>query len=233
MHNSLYESIKDDIKQKINNGTYKQGDKIPTEMELCKLFNVSRQTANKALRDLVMEGYVQRFPRSGTFVKTNLPQTSVLELKNIALEVQSRNNIYTNKLVELKTIKADQSISDALHVVKDEEVYMSKMVHYENSVPIRFDIRYVKPSLAKDYINQNFKTITPSKYLTKHCPVEKVENIIEAKLVDNEILKYLSINVNEPCLKISRIVTSNGQVATYSMIYYPSSRYKLVSVFNS
>ena len=106
------------------------------------------------------------------------------------------------------------------------------MVHKENGVPVRFDTRYVKPSCAKDYIKQDFHATTPAKYLKEHCPVEEVTNTIEATMISDEIQNYLNISKNEPCLKISRVVISKGNVATYSKLYYPSSRYKLISTFH-
>ena len=229
----LFEDIKESIKKQIADGVYKVGDKIPTEMELSKVFSTSRQTVNKALRDLVLDDIIERFPRSGSFVKEKVAQSSILDLKNIADEVKERGNTYSNRLVSLNKIKADGNISKVLHVVKDQELYISQMIHYENGVPVRFDTRYIKPSSSKEYINQKFTDITPGEYLKKSCPVEKVDNTIEAVVVSHEIKEYLDISHNEPCLKISRVVTSRGEVASYSKLYYPSSRYKLNSTFNS
>jgi GntR family histidine utilization transcriptional repressor len=229
----LFEEIKDFIKKKIDDKTYKVGDKIPTEMELAKLFNTSRQTVNKALRDLAVDDIIERFPRSGSFVKAKIPQTSVLDLKNIALEIEERGNQYSNKLIRLEKIKASEDIAKALHVVIDQEIYTSAMIHYENDVPVRFDIRYIRPSSAPEYIEQTFDNITPAEYLQLKCPVQKVSNIIEAVMPSSDIQKYLNISQNEPCLRLSRIVTSHEKVATYSKLYYPSSRYKLSSTFST
>ncbi len=228
----LFEEIKDFIKKQIEDGIYKTGDKIPTEMELAKTFSTSRQTINKALRDLVLDDIIERFPRSGSFVKEKVAQSSILELKNIADEIKERGNIYSSKLVCLNIIKANERVSKILCVVKDQEIYISQMIHYANDVPVRFDTRYVKPSCSPDYIKQDFKNTTPAKFLKQNCPIEKVANTIEAMLVNVEIAEYLNISKNEPCLKISRIVTSKGKIATFSELYYPSSRYKLTSTFS-
>jgi GntR family histidine utilization transcriptional repressor len=227
----LFEDIKDFIKKQIEDGVYKTGDKIPTEMELAKTFGTSRQTINKALRDLVLDDIIERFPRSGSFVKEKIAQSSILDLKNIADEIQERGNTYSNELVCLNKIKADSNIAKTLKVVKDQEVYISQMIHKENGVPVRFDTRYIKPSSAPKYITQTFVDITPAQFLKKNCPVEKVNNTIEAVIVNQEIQDYLNISKNEPCLKISRVVTSKGEIASYSKLYYPSSRYKLNSTF--
>jgi len=202
-------------------------------MELAKTFRTSRQTVNKALRDLVLDDIIERFPRSGSFIKAKISQSSILDLKNIADEIRERGNNYSNELVSLNKIKADESIAKVLHVVKDQELYISQMIHKENGVPVRFDTRYIKPSSAPEYIHQNFKEITPAQFLKQNCPVEIVKNTIEAVMVNQEILEYLEISKNEPCLKISRVVTSKGKIASYSKLYYPSSRYKLNSTFNT
>ena len=233
MKEPLYERIKEYIKDQINARVFAPGDKIPTEMELAAQFNTSRQTVNKALRDLVLDGLIERSPRSGTFVRAPKSQSSLLDLQDIATQIKERGNIYTNSLIDLGAQKADIDAATVLNMVKDEKVYVSEMVHKENGVPIRYDIRYIRPSSAPKYLNQNFKDITPYKYLQDNCPVEKVDNIVEALLPSAKIRKLLEIDSNEPCLRIIRIVTSEGKVASYSKLYYPSSRYKLTSTFLS
>ncbi len=233
MKQALFKDIKDFIKEQIENKVYLPDDKIPTEMELCKQFNTSRPTVNKALSELVLEGVVVRFARSGTFVTHQKAQTSILDLKNIADEINQRGNTYTNELIYLEEVKANIEIAKVLNIVKDQKIYVSQMVHKENDVPVRYDIRYIKPQIAPEYINQNFKKQTPSEYLQKTCPVQKVDNTIEATLVKDSIRKYLDISKEEPCLLISRIVISNDEVASYSKLYYPSSRYKLNSILES
>ena len=53
----------------IESGKYPVGSQLPTEMELCAQFGVSRATAREALRRLVQLGLVVRQPRVGTTVK--------------------------------------------------------------------------------------------------------------------------------------------------------------------
>lgn len=59
---------------KIESGVYKPHDKLPSEVELAKQFNVSRITSKNAILHLVEKGIVYRIPGKGTFVsdtKTN------------------------------------------------------------------------------------------------------------------------------------------------------------------
>ncbi len=229
MKQPLFKIIKEHIIKQILNHEYKEGEKISTEMQLLQEFKTSRPTVNKAISELVIEGYVERFARLGTFVKKQISQSSILDLKNIADEIKDRGNSYSNILLCLEEIKANEEISKILNVVKDQKIFISKMIHKENDVPVRFDIRYIKPSCVPYYIEQDFSNNTPAQYLQKISPIQKVKNTIEAKLVDKTIQEYLDINEFEPCLLISRTVTSNNEITSYSKLYYPSSRYKLNS----
>lgn len=231
MKQPKYKDIKDYIKEQIVHGKYQANDKIPTEAEFAKMFSASRQTVHKALRDLALEGLIVRYPKLGSFVSPEKPQTSILDLRAISDEVKSRGNEYSNELISLKEIRAPEAIAKIMGLVKDQKIYESQLIHKENDVPVRFDIRYILPKIAKDYIKQDFKDFTPNEYLQKHCPAEKVENSIEAVMPDDFVRIFLDLD-EEPCLLISRVVRTGDEVASYSKLYYPSSRYILKSSFS-
>ena len=64
----MYELIQNDIIQKIQSGTYAEGDRVPSEQELIRLWKVSRTTATKALTELSLNGYIHRIQGKGSFV---------------------------------------------------------------------------------------------------------------------------------------------------------------------
>ena len=47
----LYKQLMDIIASQIKNGTYKPGEKIPTEPELAELYQVSRITVRRTVED--------------------------------------------------------------------------------------------------------------------------------------------------------------------------------------
>lgn len=63
-----YYQIKEDIRNKINEGILNPGDKIPTENDMVEEYGVSRPTIRQALSDLVQEGLLERTRGRGTFV---------------------------------------------------------------------------------------------------------------------------------------------------------------------
>jgi DNA-binding LacI/PurR family transcriptional regulator len=65
---TYYQSIYNYLLDAISSGKLSAGDKIPTELELAKQFNVSRITSKKAIKMLEEQGFIIRFRAKGSFV---------------------------------------------------------------------------------------------------------------------------------------------------------------------
>ena len=64
----LYKQIVRALSDSIANGTYRPGDKLPTEAELIEQFGVSRITVRSAIKEMEDAGLVERARGKGTFV---------------------------------------------------------------------------------------------------------------------------------------------------------------------
>ncbi|HLS89952.1 MAG TPA: GntR family transcriptional regulator [Limnochordia bacterium] len=73
----FYAQVKDALQRQIENGVYGPGQPIPTELELCEQYGVSRHTVRQALAKLVQEGVVYRIPGKGTFVARQRPRANI------------------------------------------------------------------------------------------------------------------------------------------------------------
>ncbi len=62
---ALYEDISNDLLAKIKDGTYQEGQRIPSEKDLAQDYGVSRPTVRQALQLLVDDGYLDRRRRRG------------------------------------------------------------------------------------------------------------------------------------------------------------------------
>lgn len=66
---SVADQIFGQLKAKIVNGELRPGDKLPTEMELCELYSVSRTSVRQALTSLSSLDLIESKTGGGTFVK--------------------------------------------------------------------------------------------------------------------------------------------------------------------
>lgn len=67
----LYKQIVRALSDSIANGTYRPGDKLPTEAELIEQFGVSRITVRSAIKEMEDAGLVERARGKGTFVSSD------------------------------------------------------------------------------------------------------------------------------------------------------------------
>ena len=64
----IYYQLKTLILEEIASGRYQPGARLPTEMELCAQYGISRTPVHRALAELADEGVILRHRRRGTLV---------------------------------------------------------------------------------------------------------------------------------------------------------------------
>ncbi|MFW6374406.1 MAG: GntR family transcriptional regulator [Thermodesulfobacteriota bacterium] len=63
-----YYKIYEELHKSLTQGKYKEGDRFPSEHELCQRYQVSRGTVREAMKLLFQEGLVKREQGRGSFV---------------------------------------------------------------------------------------------------------------------------------------------------------------------
>lgn len=121
-----YVHISSDIRNQILEGKYRSSDKLPSEKELCQLYDASKMTVKQALDILVAEGLIIKRRGSGTFVKDLSPT----EIERITIVNQFRgktalnpNQTVTSKIYEFSVIRPDETIQEKLNIQADSFVY--------------------------------------------------------------------------------------------------------------
>ncbi|XAW90481.1 histidine utilization repressor [Vibrio sp. CDRSL-10 TSBA] len=227
----LYLQIKQFILDNIESGRWPVGHRISTELELTEQFSVSRMTVNKAIRDLVADGILQRRPRLGTFVcaPEEKAESPLLDIRNIAEEVVSRGQRYHNKVISQRELIADDNVAIKLGVMVGTAVFYSEILHYANDTPLQLEVRWVNARYAPHYLEQDFTLITPNQYLSENCPLSAIEHTVEAIVPDNHIKTTLALSASEPCLLLNRRTWSGDRLVSSALLYHPGSKYKLTS----
>ncbi|OJU05926.1 MAG: histidine utilization repressor [Rhizobium sp. 63-7] len=225
----LYERLKADIKKRIETGEWPAHHRVPSENELAETLNVSRMTANRALRELASEGVIVRVQGSGSFVASKKKSAPFMGVRNIADEINERGSVHTPEVILAQMEICGHELAEALGVEVGMPAFHSVILHHEDDVPIQLEDRFVNPAVAPDYLAQDFTRITPNAYLTSVAPISHTEQFVEAVLPQPWECKHLAIVRSEPCLLIRRRTWSSERVVTSVRLLYPGSRYRLES----
>lgn len=229
----LYAKVKSHIVDNIRSGAWAPGARVPSENELVESFGISRMTANRALRELTSEGFVARVPGVGTFVAEAPARTSLMELRNIAEEIEARGHRYSSRIVSRGETAATPAQAEDMELHSGQKLFHIVVVHEENGVPVQLEDRYVNPRVAPHFLTQDFTHVTPTAYLVATIPVDELEHTVEAIMPDGAQQKLLGISAHEPCLALRRRSWSRGQVVTLATLTYPASRYALYSRYKT
>jgi GntR family histidine utilization transcriptional repressor len=222
-----YQRIKDFVLEQIGNGTWREGDVIPTELALCEQFGVSRMTVHRALRELTTDQVLVRHQGSGTYVAPSKIQSTLIEIRSIAEDIQDRGHAHSCEVLLLERTKATAAQAVRFRLRRHAPLFRSIIVHYENAVPIQMEDRVVDAERLPDYLDQDWSSITPNEYLMHTAPAPTGNYTIEVMLPPQEIAARLDIPLSQPCLVLDRTTFSGGTFASQAVMWYPGNRYKL------
>lgn len=151
--NSKYEMIKNRIEEQIQSGIYQENDKIPSESELCKMFDSSRITVRKALDELVTMGVLYRQQGIGTFVKPVEKPEKREETKKILLVLPNYPELFSSGIISAMLL----SIEKALQATEYSLVTMMEPRNEEDNHNFMVNIRAMAPEgiIYGFYFNKN------------------------------------------------------------------------------
>ena len=230
-----YLQVKKYILAGVKEHRWREGERVPSENELVKACSVSRMTARRAVKELTAEGVLISRQGQGTFVASAKSRSSVMTIRNIADEIHERNHKHHCEIVNLEAVNLKDKVDNFLSkefgskfiYSKDDRVFFSRIIHFENDEPIQIEERFINPGLAPEYLKQDFLKFTPNEYLMKVCPVSEAEHRVEAVMPTLQQSHWLDIGQHQPCLKISRTTYSDDDIASFALLLHPGNRFQL------
>ena len=184
-------------------------------------------TANRALRELTDEGYVRRVAGRGTFVSDFRARSHVLEVRDIAVEIETRGHAHAGRVLRQSRQRARGEVARALDVEQGTYVCHLLLIHHENGLPVQLEDRHVLETFAPGCLEQDFSAQTPSAYLSSIAPMSEAEQVVRAAMPNAAVRGHLDMAEGEPSLVVLRRTWSAGRPVTFARLHHPASRYEL------
>lgn len=219
MELQIYRYIVDDIRNKINGGTFLANEKLPTEIELMDLYDTSQSTVRKALNILCNEGYIHAVQRIGYYVN----EPKIDEYTLTFDDLSSIKNADQIKVISSETKQTSEISEISAHLAAGRKVLEIKRLITSSGIPAAVDIQgiiHTKDIKKSDYESSNLFDI-----LTKKISIFQMEKeiTISACLSDEYISGLLYIPVDEPLIKIDQMYWDKyHKLIAYSITYYIS-----------
>ncbi len=223
----LYFQVENLIKKYIESGNWKGGQKIPSEQELCKMFDVSRNTVRKAISDLIEEGILYIEHGKGTFVPHKMFNHPSERLLGFSEEMKRKSVSPSSKILKSGLINAPSFVKE---VLKDNKVFNLKRVRFADKKPIAIEDAYLPagkfPSLLDNFTEKSslYETLKRKFGVQPYYATET----IEADLPDKAEAKLLQITKNRPILRIERrSFIKSGEIIEFVKAAYRADIYRI------
>ncbi|EOL42167.1 GntR family transcriptional regulator [Enterococcus phoeniculicola] len=224
----VYIQIHDQLKEEIENGVWKIGDRLPSERELSVKFGVSRMTLRQAIQTLSDEGILERKIGSGTYVAREKVQEKMTGTTSFTEIMESQNRVPSSKTVSYFITSPSSSEMDKLNLSKNDSILRMERIRYADGVPICFEVASIPNKLVEKFSKAE---ITDSFYRTLEekggKKVGRANQTISAMLASERISEYLEIKRGEAILRLRQIsYFEDGVPFEYVRTQYVGNRFE-------
>ena len=247
----LYLQLKQAITENIRSGEWSADTRIPSERELCELYNVSRTTTRRTLSDLVHEGKLYAVSGKGTFVARPFEQklepfTGFSEdLQRRALDVESHTGIQDfdakveHRLVDVVShvlaaehVEASEALAKHLGLRVFSPVAKLKRLRFWSGQPISIQTAYLPEHLCPGLLRRDFSAASLFKTLRQEYGLNLTQGhtVIKAGLASAEEAELLELEGPAAVLRTYQTTfLDTEEIIEYCECVYPGDRFELTS----
>ena len=189
--------IANELKYMIEQENLKEGDKLPSERELCEKLNVQRLTLRSGLRILMQEGIIISKQRSGYYVNKPRIVKNVFHLESTSEAIFEQGLNMKIKILNIEKKETNKQLSTKLRLPLGTKVYCLQRLRIIDDEPVSVDtsyllIKYAQGLEKKDFESRALYQILESEY---DISINRSEQEILICEADNYIANALHVEL--------------------------------------
>ena len=228
----LYKQLTSVFMELIEQKQWPIGCKIPSEMELCDQYNISRTTVRLALQALENKGLIYRKPGSGTTVVMPKMEHPLKSFYSFSDNLGEKQHALTSQVLGFHTIACSETVAENLEIESGSKVFQLERTRLVDGTPFAYENSYIPvsvcPLLSVEVIATSglYRAIFD---LTGKKP-DKATESFSAVFVGKGAAKALDTTVKQPALQIERVTYAGKTIVEYcnSIVRGDSLKYKVV-----
>jgi DNA-binding GntR family transcriptional regulator len=221
----LYLQLKDILREGILGGKYSSGQLLPSETQLTAVYGITRQTARRAIAELVRDGLVRTEHGRGSFVSMNEIHYSIWNFNGFTDYIHSLGKIPTTRLVE--------------HSVQEDYLKLVRARGVEEPKGTRFltlDTSYIPRKIFPGIEDYDFSGI--SLYMTMredyHLYPKRIEMRVNSVFPESIHANLFQLTDTVPLVKVEGEVfsTTGEMVEKVEVVYSPRLEFRVITTIN-
>jgi GntR family transcriptional regulator len=215
-YSPLYQQIRQLILQALQQGEWKPGEVIPSEIDLAKRFHVSQGTVRKAIDELASEHILIRRQGKGTFVATH--REPVVRFRFLRLAAADGEVVPAeSEILWCRKVRASAPAAAALGLRPgDSLLFIRRLLRFRGQPTVVDDI-YLPANIFKGLtmalLNENpvpLYSLFESRF---DISMVRADERLRAVQGESDIAALLEVDPNKPLLRVERISYTYGDRA--------------------
>jgi GntR family transcriptional regulator len=218
------------LKELIQTGRYKEGDKLPSEIELSKTCDVNRNTLRQAIAELVSAGILRKEKGMGSFVSSSIPLALKHKLKSISSFRDDLREIGINdntKVLKKSIEDAKNHIAKTLLLGANNKVIVIRRLRAGNDVPFIYEESYLPGDMFRQIMDMDL-TGSMYKLLSERFNIvlARCEQTIRAMNLKGKIARILKLPENSAGIFMESVTFDQNSIPVEVLYsYYRGDKY--------
>lgn len=203
-----YAQLKDGLRAQIESGSWRPGDLLPGEPELCREFDVSRTVVRQALKELTYEGLIVRRKGKGTFVASpKFTESHIQELSGFFKDMLDLGLTPVSQVLRQEIIPADSIVAERLALQTGAPVVQIDRLRFVEDDPIVLVTTYLPYQLCPQLVEADLTHRSLYEFLETECglALARGRRTIEAVAADDYQAGLLRIKPGAPLILLDSV----------------------------
>ena len=225
----LYLQLYEILKSRIESGEWPVNARIPSEDELCRLYDVSKATVRLAISDLARHGYLLRQQGRGTFVcKRVIPEGLSMLTSFKELMLEAGVTFSTKVLVQTVLMPTDE-LNFMFELPDNTHLIFIKRLRFVDNEPVLLQESYLPYHVCPQIVHEDLEHNSLIEALGKkyQIPITKVQDFIEVAPIHEPESTLLGIPAKTSVLLIEQRFFSGNSQIMYTRSWKRPERFKL------
>jgi GntR family transcriptional regulator len=223
-----YVQVKQVIRERIHSGVWQPNEQIPSEAELCDLFEVSRTVIRQALQDLMHEGLIVRRKGKGSFVApAKISERLVQKLTGFYHDMVDQGYKPITRVLALRVLPCTRQVADHLMTEQGSPVIEIVRLRSVEGLPMVLVTSYIPNALCSDLVNEDLSDQSLYDVLEQKYGIYIAygRRVIQAVSAPEDVAALLEVNKGTPLFLLDSIsYQADGTPVEYYSAYHRGDR---------
>lgn len=201
---ALYIQVKDELLKEIKNN-YKPGDKIPSEVELMKIFTVGRSTIRDAVKELVNQGILEKKHGFGTFISSNNSINVIKPLISLSSNLKTNGAEGFNEVLKQEYVTNPTQIKELFDIIDEQEMLHIKRKRWVDNKPLVIEDSWLTSTIYSTFSNPDFSNSLVEIILKNtNLEIKKFDQVVAFRKPTKNESEMLKISTDDNIISMTR-----------------------------